>query len=465
MMMPVDFVPEVRYARSGTVNIAYQRWGQGSHVIVFTPPLASNVELFWENPEWARVLRHAGEYAQCVMLDKRGVGLSDRVTDPPSLSERVVDTLAVMDAEDLARVELIGQSEGGAIAIALAAEHPERVRSMVLVDSTLYGVPDDELAALADDDHPFPTQDEQTEMVRSIVRHWGSADPVNLELFAPSVASDPGIRRWYQRFERQSASPGAILGFFRSLVGYDLRPLLARLQTPTLVTQSRGDRVVHVAHGRHLASAIGGASYIEYDNADHLWELAPEWRRMQDDTLEFVTGHRPMSTAETAFAIVVFTDIVDSTAREGELGDRAWRILLERHDRLGHELVIGGGGRVIKHTGDGLLATFTDPAAAVSSVVDLSRQLAAIGLPLRAGLHAGVIEVHDSGDVSGIAVNIAARVQGRAEPGEVLVSETLRDLLLGSSFRFDDRGEQDLKGLDRPRRLYAITNMSDTGHR
>jgi pimeloyl-ACP methyl ester carboxylesterase len=252
MMSGVDAAPEVRYARSGTVNIAYTRWGQGSHVVVYTPPLASNVELFWEIPEWARVLRHAGEYAQCVMLDKRGVGLSDRVTELPTLSDRVADTLAVMDAEDLDCVDLVGQSEGGAIAIALAAEHPERVRSMVLIDSVVYGVPRDELAALADDDHPFPSEREQNEMARSLVRHWGSADSVNLELFAPTVASDPGIRRWYQRFERQSASPGAILGFFRSSVGYDIRPLIARVQTPTLVTHSRGDRVVH---GRRFTEA------------------------------------------------------------------------------------------------------------------------------------------------------------------------------------------------------------------
>ena len=223
----MDVVPEVRYARSGAVNIAYTRWGQGSHVIVYTPPLASNVELFWESPEWARVLRHAGDHTQCVMIDKRGVGLSDRVTDPPSLSDRVADTLAVMDVEGLARVDLIGHSEGGAIAIALAGEHPDRVRSMVLIDSTLYGVPYQDLAVLADDDHPFPTEQEQQELGRRLVRHWGSADSVNLELFAPSVASDPGIRRWYQRFERHSASPGAILGFLRSIVGYDLRPLLA----------------------------------------------------------------------------------------------------------------------------------------------------------------------------------------------------------------------------------------------
>ena len=295
----MEMVPGVRYARSGGVNIAYTRWGQGSHVVVYTPPLVSNVELFWESPEWARALRHAGEHAQCVMIDKRGVGLSDRVAGPPSLGERVADTLAVMDAEDLDRVDLIGQSEGGAIAVALAAEHPERVRSMVLIGSALTGVSRDDLVVLADDDHPLPTEQDQREAWRRLVRQWGSDDSVNLELFAPSVASDPGIRRWYQRFERQSASPGAILGFLRSVVFDDLRPLVARVRTPTLVTHSRGDHVVPVAHGRYLAQAIAGARYIEYDNDDHLWPLSPQWRRIEDDVIEFVTGHRPGSVAPT----------------------------------------------------------------------------------------------------------------------------------------------------------------------
>jgi class 3 adenylate cyclase/pimeloyl-ACP methyl ester carboxylesterase len=449
-------VPSVRYVRSGGVNIAYMRWGQGSHVIVYTPPLASNVELVWESPEWTRAAVHVGEHAQCVMLDKRGVGLSDRVVDPPSLEDRVADTLAVMDAEGLDIVDVVGHSEGGGIAVALAALHPTRVRSMILTDAPAWGVPRGELAALADEDQPLPDELELKGRIRNLVRHWGSDDSVNLDLFAPRAAADPGIRRWYQRFERQSASPGAVLGFLRSMIDYDLRPLLGKVTVPTLVTQARGDRLVHVAEGRYLAQAIAGARYIEYDIDEHLWQFAPEWRRIEDDMLEFITGHRPPPAPQSAFATVLFSDIVDSTARAVSVGDTSWRCLLDRHDRLALDLITRRGGRIVKQTGDGLLATFNDPAAAVGAGYDFALQLAGDGLPIRAGLHAGVIEVRDDGDITGITVNIAARVQSRAAPNEVLVSETVRDLLLGSAFIFQDRGEHELKGLERPRRLYAV---------
>ena len=289
----VEAVPEVRYARSGTVNIAYTRWGQGSHVVVYTPPLVSNVELYWESPEWARVLRHGGEHSQCVMIDKRGVGLSDRVTEPPSLSDRVADTLAVMAAEDLARVDLIGHSEGGAIAVAFAAEHPERVRSMVLIDSTLYGVPRGTCPS-----SPMTI----TPIRRSwSSRRWGGAlcgtgvRPTRSISICTRRASRL-IRAFVAGINASSVSRRALgrsWSFFRSVVDYDLRPLLARVHTPTLVTHSRGDRVVHVAHGRYLATAIAGARYIEYGIDDHIWQLAPQWRQIQDDIIEFVTGHRP----------------------------------------------------------------------------------------------------------------------------------------------------------------------------
>jgi class 3 adenylate cyclase len=453
----VEQVPAVRYVRSDGVNIAYTRWGQGSHVLVYTPPLASNVELFWESPEWTRTMRHAGELCQCVMMDKRGVGLSDRVSEPPSLEDRVADTLAVMDAEAIDRADVIGHSEGGSIAIALAARHPDRVRSLILIDAPAWGVPREELEALADEDNPLPSEAELRETFRNLVRSWGTEDSVNLDLFAPCAATDPGIRRWYQRFERQSASPGAIRGFFRSMAVHDLRPLFGLVTAPTLVTQARGDRLVHVTTGRYLAGAIARARYIEYDIDEHIWQLGPDWRRIEDDMLEFVIGRRPPPASQSAFATVLFTDIVDSTAREARMGDTSWRRLLDRHDGLALELLTRRrGGRIIKQTGDGLLATFSDPAAAVVGACELVQELAAAGLPIRAGVHAGVIETRDDGDITGITVNIAARVQAEAAPSEVLVSETVRDLLLGTQLRFEDSGERQLKGLDRPRRLYSV---------
>jgi class 3 adenylate cyclase len=438
------------------VSIAYTRWGRGSHVVVYTPPLASNVEIVWEADEWARACRHGGEHHQMVMIDKRGVGLSDRVADPPTLEDGVLDTLAVLDAENLDQVDLVGQSEGGALAIAIAAKHPERVRSLVLIGAPAVGAEPRELAALADDDNPCPSPEQYADVLRNLVRHWGSPESINLDVFAPSVAGDPRIRRWYQRFERQSATPGALLRILRSIADYDIPPLLAEVRAPTLIMHARRDRMVHVTHGRYLETAIRDARYLEYDADDHLWMFSPLWRQMNDDAIEFITGGRPAAPRTTAFATVLFTDIVESTKREAALGNAGWHALLDRHDSVARATLDNAGGRLVKQTGDGLLALFADPAAAVRAGLSLTRELHGIGLQIRAGLHAGLVELRENGDVAGIAVNIAARVQAIARPGEVLVSDTIRDLMLGSEYPFDDRGLHELKGLDNQRRLYAV---------
>jgi pimeloyl-ACP methyl ester carboxylesterase len=386
-------VPDVRYVRRDGVNVAYTRWGQGSHVAVFTPPLVSNVELAWESDEWARTSRYAGEHHQVIMIDKRGVGLSDRVSEAPTLDERVLDTLAVMDAEQLDAAHLIGQSEGGLIAIAIAARFPERVRSLSVMGAPAMGVPNEELAALADDDNPLPDAAQQAEFFRSLLRHWTSPESVNLDLFAPTVAGDVSIRRWYRRFERQSASPGALLMFLRSFDDVDIRPFLAEVRAPTLVTHMRHDRIVHVANGRYLHTRIPGARYVEYEGADHLWVFSPQWRQIHDDAIEFITGVRPTARTMTRFATVLFTDIVDSTSQEAALGNSAWLDRLDRHDRIARRTVETAGGTFVKQTGDGLLALFPDPGAAVQAGMALACGLAEIGLPIRCGVHAGIVEV------------------------------------------------------------------------
>ena len=457
----MDVVPEVRYVRRSGVSIAYTRWGAGSHVVVYTPPLASNVEIVWEADEWARACRYGGEHHQLVMIDKRGVGLSDRVASPPTLDDAVEDTLAVLDAEDLDDVDLFGQSEGGPVAVAIAARHPERVRSLVLIGAPALGAEHEELAALADEDNPFPSSEQLAELFRGLVRHWGSPQSINLDVFAPTVSADVRIRRWYQRFERQSATAGALLGILRGITHYDIRPLLADVSAPTLVLHGRRDRIVHVAHGRFLAATLEGARYVEYDIDDHLWMFSPKWRQIHDDAIEFITGTRPAIPVATTVATVLFTDIVGSTAREAALGNAGWHALLDRHDRLAAAAVNDGGGRLVKQTGDGLLALFADPAAGVRASLTLTQELGEIGLPIRAGLHCGLVELRSDDDVTGIAVNIAARVQATAGPGEVRVSETIRDLMLGSEYHFDDSGLHELKGLEGQRRLYTV-KKSDT---
>ncbi len=450
--------PDIRYARSGDVSIAYSRWGQGEHLVVFTPPLVSNVELMWELPEWERMLVWAGQHHQIIMIDKRGVGLSDRVTQPSTLNEYVSDVLAVMDAEGVEAAHIVGHSEGGTIAVALAANYPSRVQRLCLLDALALGVPQETLGEFADPDHPLLTLEEKREKALLLVRTWGRPESVWLEMFAPSVADDPRVRRWWERFERQSCSPGSLLAMFRSMETFDLMPLLEKVNVPTLVCHSSGDRVVQILDGRAFASLIPGANFTEWDNPDHMWSFAPNWREAQNDIIEFLTGNRPGSGARKQIASVLFTDIVDSTKQASELGDADWRKVIELHDSISKLRVSAHDGTTVKNIGDGTLAIFPDPGSAVSAALELTQDLAASGIPIRAGLHIGQIEVQDGGDVIGIAVNIAARVQALADGGEVLVSQTVRDMLMGSAVNMKDRGEHQLKGVDGVWHVYAVSS-------
>jgi class 3 adenylate cyclase len=453
----VSSTPEFRFARSRDVSIGYCRWGQGDHLVVFTPPLVSNVELMWELPEWERVLDWAGRHHQIIMIDKRGVGLSDRVTEPSTLLEYVDDVLAVMDAEGVRSAHFVGHSEGGAIAAALAATAPERVQRVCLVNAPLPDATYHDLEPFADPAHPIWTDEETREMAVSLVKTWARPESVWLELFAPSVADDTRVRRWWERFERQSCSSGALLAMFRSLTVFKVLPHLAKIAAPTLVCHSADDRVVSVLDGRLYADRIPGARLVEWQMKDHMWPFKPAWREAQNDIIEFLTGTRPGTGAQTKLATVLFTDMVDSTKRAAELGDSEWRKVIELHDSISRLRVSSQGGTTIKSTGDGTLAIFDDPRSAVSAALDLARDLGASGIPVRAGLHIGQIEVQDSGDVTGIAVNIAARVQALAGDGEVLVSQTVRDMLLGTSFNMTARGTHQLKGVDGSWQVYGVS--------
>lgn len=452
-------VPEIRYARSGKVSIAYSRWGEGDpdHLIIFTPPFVSNIELMWELPEWERMLRWAGKHHQIIMLDKRGVGLSDRVTEPSTLAENIADVLAVMETEEVKVANLVAHSEGGSIAVALAALFPERVRRMFVMNAPAFGVQRDVLENYSDADHPFPSLEQEREFGLSLVRTWGRPESVWLKFFAPSVSDDARVRRWWARFERQSSSSGSILAMFRGQAEYDLTPMFGKVQVPTMIGHAIGDRVVHIANGRSMADLIPGARLLEWDSIDHMWSFAAGWREAQNDIIEFITGTRPGAGTTKEFATVLFTDIVDSTKRAAELGDQGWRSMIDLHDTISRARIGAAGGSLVKTTGDGILAKFPDPRSAVIAAQDLARDLGASGLPIRAGMHIGQIEIRDDGDVAGLAVNIAARVQALASPSEVLVSRTMRDMLIGSDIVMDDRGEHALKGVEGSWQVFATS--------
>jgi len=446
-------ISDVRYARSGDLNIAYQRWGAGPDLVVI-PGLVSNVELAWEHEVYRRVREYAGRYVRPLEFDKRGIGSSDRFDRAPTLEERIGDIEAVMDAEGIERAHVLGISEGGLMGQFFAALHPERVDRLVLVNSTIG------FSALGnlqphEDDPPMRRQDVFDRFERMIAG-WGREPQHLVDLFCPSKNDDAAFIRWAGRFQRQTCSRTDIQRQFESILGLDANDRLGEIRAATLVQNVVGDRAIPPAFGRYLAKQIPGARYVQFSGEDHFCWVMPNWQEWLDSWIEFVTGCTPAARSERRFATVLFTDIVDSTARSAEVGDTAWRDMLDRHDRIAWQAVDHHAGNLVKNTGDGLLITFTAPSAGVACAKELVRELGHVGLRVRAGLHAGEIVVREDGDVSGLAVNLAARVQQVASGGSTWVSSTVRDLLLGGEWSFAERGEHTLKGIEGAWRLYEL---------
>ncbi len=440
------------------MNIAYCRWGSGSQPVVFAPPMIANVELVWELPEWSRALERGGRALDIIVFDQRGTGLSDRPGGPlPSFEDHVGDVLAVLDQEGLARVAMAGFSQGGLIALVAASIAPDRVSRVVIEGTPVMGASWDDLAGVADPDNPPPSMEAAAGVFRSLIRHWATPESVQLAVVAPGAEQVPHIREWNLRFERQSASPGALRAHFQSHAMFDIRPYLAGVRCPVFVTHARDDRLVHSSHGRLYARLLAQAEHWEFDGDAHIWWLTnPRWEEIQDRIDTFLAGGALHRGSAAAFGTVLFTDIVDSTVRARALGDAGWRELIERHDHVGRAAVQRHGGRTVKSTGDGLIATFPDPEQAVTATRRFVADLAIAGVAVRAGLHIGRYELRDDGDVAGIAVNIAARVEALAGTGEILVSQAVRDVLLGSHHHFADRGEHTLKGVEGTWRLWAL---------
>jgi class 3 adenylate cyclase len=451
-------ISDVQFAKSGDLHIAYQRYGSGPDVVVI-PPLVSNVELGWEQEVYRRVREHNGRYVRVLEFDKRGIGSSDRFERHPTLAERIGDIHAVMDAEGVERACLLGLSEGGVMAQLFAAMHPERVDRLVLVNSAFGLSAIEQLQAYRHSDEPVHTLDEVLGRIWHVVETWGREPEVMVDLFAPSQNGNAAFARWMARYQRQTASPADMKRQLESVIGLDANEELPNIKAPTLVMNVRGDRVIHPAVGRYMADKIPGARFVEFAGEDHFCWIMPNWRELMDCWIEFVTGVAPTAQSERKFATVLFTDIVGSTAQSAEVGDKAWRGMLESHDRIAWKIVDQRRGKLVKNTGDGLLVTFDSPSEAIAATSTLTQELAGIGLTIRAGLHAGEVEVREDGDVVGLAVNLAARVQQAARDDAAYVSSTVRDLLLGGSWSFEDRGEHTLKGIDGAWRLYELTGV------
>jgi pimeloyl-ACP methyl ester carboxylesterase len=435
-----------KYARSGEVNIAYQAVGEGPRDLVLVPGWVTNVEVFWEEPSAARFLERLASFSRLILFDKRGTGLSDRVADMPNLETRMDDVRAVMDALGSERAALLGYSEGGSMCLLFAATYPERTSALVMVGGFA--------RRIRAPDYPWgPIWEERNLFVEQVVRDWGG--PVALEPRAPSLAGDPRFREWWARFLRLGASPGAAAALMRMNTEIDLRHVLPAVRVPTLIVHNTGDRTIPVECGRYMAERIPGAKYVELPGDDHL-PFVGNGDAILDEIEEFLTGVRHGPEPDRVLATIMFTDIVDATRRAAELGDRRWRDLLETHHALVREELGRFRGREIDTAGDGFLAAFDGPARAVRAACAIAGGVRRLGLEVRAGLHTGECEVMGP-KLGGIAVHIGARVAALANAGEVLVSNTVKDLVAGSGIRFSDRGTQVLKGIPGEWRLFAAT--------
>ena len=437
---------ETRYARSGDVHVAYQEFGGGDLDLVLVPGFVTHVELIWESEPSARFLDALSSFARVINFDRRGSGLSDPVADAPTLEERMDDVRAVMDAAGSERAVLMGISEGVPMSLLFAATYPERVEALVC-----YGGMARSTYA---DDYAFATPvDALTESgFDLILPFWGQGAVI--EVSSPSQADDPEARAFAARMERASASPGMLAALARMFIEIDVRDVVPTVQVPTLVVHRRHDRLVNVRHGRWLAEHLPNAKLVELPGDDHLpWgEGADE---LIDEVQAFLTGTHYAPEPDRVLATVLFTDIVDSTGSAARLGDQRWREVLEGHRKGVRDALARHGGREVKTLGDGFLVSFDGPARGIRCAREIVGASGKLGIQVRAGLHTGECEVMGD-DLGGIAVHIAARVSALAEPSEVLVSRTVKDLVAGSGIEFSDRGVHELKGVPDTWNLHAV---------
>jgi class 3 adenylate cyclase/alpha-beta hydrolase superfamily lysophospholipase len=435
--------PEISYARSGDVSLAYIVTGTGPIDLVFVHGFVGNLETAWEQPLRVAFFERLGSFTRVIEFDRRGTGLSDRVRDVPTLETRMDDLRAVMDAAGSERAAVVATFEAGSMAALYAATYPERVGALVLYNPIAKG----EWAA----DYPFARTEEEWRAALAETRErWGSREFCEelARAIAPSRADDPAFVKWLTKFDRTGASPAAAVAVMRMARDVDIRDVLPSIRVPTLV--------LHIAHhageSRYVADRIPGARRVEIAGEDTVFFIAPG---IAEEVERFVTGAWGEAESEVVLSTVLFTDIVGSTEKAAELGDRQWAELVASHHALVRRHLDRFRGRELDTAGDGFFATFDGPARAIRCARAISDSVRQLGLEVRAGLHTGECEV--IGDkLGGIAVNIGARVAALAKPSEVLVSSTVKDLVAGSGIGFEERGTVELKGVPGSWQLYAV---------
>ncbi|HEX7144672.1 MAG TPA: adenylate/guanylate cyclase domain-containing protein [Gaiellaceae bacterium] len=437
----------IRYAENGDIHIAYQVVGEGPIDLVCVMGSITNLNVLWEDPEYRRLCERLASFSRVILFDKRGMGLSDRVR-AGTLEERMDDVRAILDAVGSESAALLGVSEGGPMSILFAATYPERTRALVLCGA--------EVKEETTDDWPWgeATREsfEEAVDIDRVVERWGKGGWI--DHFAPSRAGDERLRQLAGRMQVESASPHDAVAFMRMAFEIDIRHVAPSVKAPTLILHRTGDKICHVENARWLARNVEGSRFVELPGADHLpWIDGDD---ILDEIQEFLTGVREPAAPERMLATVLFTDIVGSTDRARELGDRRWRDLLERHNEIVRRDLERFRGVEIDTAGDGFFATFDGPARAIRCARSIVEDVRGVGLDVRSGLHTGECEL-SAGSARGIAVHTGARVASIAAPGEVLVSSTVKDLVAGSGIEFTDRGVHELKGIPGEWRLYAAT--------
>ncbi len=431
----------ISYARSGDVNIAYEITGGGPFDLVLVTGFFSHLEIGWEHPGNAALLERLGSFARLIRFDKRGTGLSDRSVGQPDLEARMDDVRAVMDAAGSERAALFGYSEGGPMSALFAATYPHRTRALVLYGSYA--------KRIRTDDYPWaPTWEERQATAAHLEEGWG----VDVDISRMAPHADAGTTAWFHRMARASLSPAAARDLILMNSQVDVRDILPAIRCPTLVLHRTGDLDSRVAEGKYIAEHIPGAQFIELPGDVHVPFVDAD--QIVDPIEEFLTGVRPAPYADRVLATILFTDIVGSTDRAREIGDAAWSRLLQSHHDAVRQQLDRYGGIEVDTAGDGFLARFDGPARAIRCGMAIREAERDLGLEIRAGVHTGEVELGADGP-RGIAIHLAARILALAQAGEVIVSQTTRDLVEGSGIGLTDRGEHVLKGIEGPRRVYA----------
>jgi class 3 adenylate cyclase/pimeloyl-ACP methyl ester carboxylesterase len=443
--------PETHYAKGPGGDIAYRVVGDGPIDLVIVPGWISHVDLLAADPGWSTFIAEFASFARVIQYDKLGTGASDPIVEVPTLESRADELHAVLDAADSDRPALFGFSQGGPISVMFAASYPQRVQALILFGTFVSG-------SLEDDGSPGRAKwITLLHRVRESVDRWGEGSTVDWA--TPSRSHDLEFRQVVGAFERASMSPKmALLGWEAHLRQMNVRDILSSVHVPTLVLH-RKDEAIPIEFAHEFAEKIPFARLVEIEGVDHfpsVGDIAP----IIGEVEEFLTGQRHEPPADRVLATVLFTDIVDSTRRAVELGDRRWRELLVQHDRITCAEVARFQGRVVKNTGDGFLATFDGPTRAVRCATTLAERMPQLGIDVRSGLHTGECELRGD-DIGGIAVHIGARVAALAGAGEVFVSNTVKDLVNGSGITFRDRGTHALKGLPGEWQLFSPSGQQD----